>query len=68
MLEARKSRISGLLQIPKKAYTHYRTDIQRFKGPSNVQHQNTNNQLKYQLKNPQQHSYYIYRDTKEHYE
>ena len=33
MLEARKSRISGLLQIPKKADTHYRTDIQRFKEP-----------------------------------
>ena len=51
MLEARKSRISGLLQILNKSDTHYRTDIQRFKGPSNVQHQNPNNQLKYQFKN-----------------
>ena len=34
MLEARKSRISGLLQILNKADTHYRTDIQRFKGPT----------------------------------
>ena len=51
MLEARKSRISGLLQILNKAYTHYRTDIQRFKWPNNIQHQNANSQLKYQLKN-----------------
>ena len=46
MLEARKSRISGLLQILNKADTHYRTDIQRFKWPSNIQHQNPNNLLK----------------------
>ena len=46
MLEARKSRISGLLQILNKTDTHYRTDIQRFKWPNNIQHQNTNNQLK----------------------
>ena len=50
MLEARKSRISGLLQILNKADTHYRTDIQRFKGSNNIQHQNPNNQLKYQSK------------------
>ena len=63
MLEARKSRISGLLQILNKADTYYRTDIQRFKWPSNVQHQNPNNQLKYQLKyqlkNLRQWAYYI---------
>ena len=57
MLEARKSRISGLLQIPKKAYTHYRTDIQRFKGPNNNQHQNPKDQFKFL----QHQSYYIYK-------
>ena len=72
MLEALKSRISGLLQILNKTDMYYRTDIQRFKWPSNIQHQNPNNQLKYQfryrLTKPQQHSYYILKEQTKRYE
>ena len=64
MLEARKPRISALLQILKKSDTHYRADIQRFKGPSNIQHQKPNNQFEKST----DFDYYIYRDTKKRYE